>query len=293
MPTRLFLALLLALSACGDLPQPFFGNPGRTGAELSRPPPSRLAIPSPAQSLLPDAGAKAWASATAASLLEQEVPATHTDAHQGDWTLVLSAELRGPEVLPTYTVQNPSGQSEGASQGAPVPASAWASGDPQVLKTAADQAAPGIVQLLSRIEAAHLKSDPNSLMNRPARLYFTGVTGAPGDGNQSLPAQMTLKLADLGMVVQDSPDKADFKLRGEVKTAPGAGGTTRVEIQWIVDAPDGDERGRVLQLNEVPPGALDVHWSDVAVAVANEASGGVRDIILNATGLRGLHAATK
>ena len=104
---------------------------------------------------------------------------------------------------------------------------------------------------------------------------------------------MRLKLADLGMVVQDTAEKADFKLRGEVKTAPGAGGTTRVEIQWIVDAPNGDERGRILQLNEVPPGTLDRHWSDVAVAVASEAAGGVRDVILNATGLRDLKAATK
>ena len=188
--------------------------------------------------------------------------------------------------MPTYTVQNPSGQSQGVSEGAPVPASAWASGDPAVLKAAADQAAPGIVALLSRIEAARLQSDPNSLLNRPARVYFAGVTGAPGDGNDSLPAQMRLKLG------RSRPRRPGHRRRtptsssaARSKTAPGASGTTRVEIQWIVDDANGDERGRILQLNEVPPGTLDHHWGDVAVAVANEAAGGVRDVILNATGL--------
>jgi hypothetical protein len=62
------LAALLALTACGDLPQPFLGRPGATAQRLSQPPPSRLAVPAPAQSLLPDAGANAWAGAVADAL---------------------------------------------------------------------------------------------------------------------------------------------------------------------------------------------------------------------------------
>jgi hypothetical protein len=56
-----------------------------------------------------------------------------------------------------------------------------------------------------------------------------------------------------------------------------------VEIQWIVSRRDGEELGRVLQLNEVPSGRLARFWGDVAFAAANEAAGGVQTIIRNAT----------
>ncbi|MBC7801319.1 MAG: hypothetical protein H7Z10_11910, partial [Gemmatimonadaceae bacterium] len=154
-----------------------------------------------------------------------------------------------------------------------------------VLKAAAAQAAPGIASLLNRIEAARRQSDPSSLQNRPAKVYFSGVTGAPGDGNRSLPQQMRTKLSGLGLVVQDTATGADFTLAGQVQTAPGAGGVMRVELQWIVADVRG-ERGRVVQLNEVPAGTLDRFWGDVAVVVANEAAGGVRDVVLASGGSR-------
>ncbi len=288
MSSRLCLAALLALAGCGDLPQPFLGHPGATAERLAQPPPSRLAVLPPAQSLLPDAGADVWAGAVADALRTEEVPATATDGtHQrSDWSLVLSAEVRGAEVVPSYAVQNPSGEPQGVSEGAPVSTADWAGGDPAVLKAAAVQAAPGIASLLGRIEAARRQSDPNSLLNRPARIYFTGVTGAPGDGNSSLPLQMRAKLGAMGLVVQDAASGADFSLAGQVQTAPGAKGTMRIELQWIVSDSKGAERGRIVQLNEVPPGTLDRYWGDVAVAVADEAAGGVRDVVLNASGAR-------
>ena len=43
--------------------------------------------------------------------------------------------------------------------------------------------------------------------------------------------------------------------------------------------PSGDERGKVVQLNEIPAGSLDHYWADVAVVVATEAAGGVNDVI--------------
>ncbi len=287
MFSRLWLAALLALAGCGDLPQPFLGHPGATAERLAQPPPSRLAVLPPEQSLLPDAGANAWAGAVADALRTEEVPATTASTRHGsDWRLVLSAEVRGAEVVPSYAVQNPSGEPQGVSEGAPVSAAAWAGGDPAVLKAAAVQAAPGIASLLSQIEAARRQSDPNSLLNRPARIYFTGVTGAPGDGNSSLPLQMRTKLGAMGLVIQDAANGADFSLAGQVQTASGAKGTMRIELQWIVSDSKGEERGRIVQLNEVPPGTLDRYWGDVAVAVAQEAAGGVRDVVLNASGAR-------
>ncbi len=253
---------------------------------LAQPPPSRLAVPSPTQSLLPEAAADLWAGSVAEALVAEEVPAVASrTGRRGDWMLQLSAELRGNEVVPSYTVQNPAGEAQGVSEGAPVPTPAWAEAQPEVLKAAAAQAAPGIASLLGRIDAARRQSDPTSLQNRPARIHFTGVSGAPGDGNASLPVQMRAKLSGLGLVVQDAAQGADFTLAGQVQTAPGANGTMRVELQWTVsDAKS--ERGRIVQLNEVPRGTLDRFWGDVAVVVADEAAGGVRDVVINSGGSR-------
>ncbi len=276
---------LCVLAGCGTLPQPFLGNPGANAMRLAAPPPSRLAVPAPQNSLLSDEGASAWAEATAAALTEQEIPAVAGHRSRGDWALVLSADLQGGQVVPTYAVENPAGQKQGVSQGAPIPAGAWAAADANTLKAAAAQAAPGINALLTRIEAARRQSDPNSLINRPARVWLVGVSGAPGDGGRTIPMQMRLKLADAGLVVQDTAKDADFKVEGQMQTAPGANGTLRIELQWIVTDNRG-ERGRILQINEVPPRAVEPYWGDAASVVASEAAGGVKDVIVN-SGARG------
>ena len=67
---------------------------------------------------------------------------------------------------------------------------------------------------------------------------------------------------------------------------PEAGGLDRVEIQWVLTNAAVDERGRVVQLNEVSSGQLNSYWGDVAVVVAEQASGGIRDALLTQTGKR-------
>lgn len=280
------LGSALLLSGCGGLPRPFEGNPGLTAMRLAAPPPSRLAVPVPAASLLTDAGARAWAGEVADALQAQEVPAVAHPAAKGDWRLAMSAELRGDSVVPSFAVQNPKGVVQGTAEGAPVPAAQWQAADPAVLKQEAAAAAPGIASLLTSIEAARRQSDPNSLVNRPPRVFVSGVTGAPGDGDESLLKQIRLKLPAQGEVVQDTGAGADYALRGEVKTAPGPNGMRRVEITWIVSDAQGREAGRVAQLNDVPAGSLDRYWGDIAAVVAEQAAGGIDQVIVNQTGPR-------
>ena len=248
----------------------------------NQPPPARLAVPAPGTALLGDEAAAAWANDVAKALQDKEVPAIQGTASRGDWSLVLSARVHSRMVVPAYEVLNPQGKGQGSVEGAPVPLAAWAHSDPATLRTSAEAAAPQLADLLNRIQAARLKADPNSLINRSARVYFTGVTGAPGDGNRALATQMRSKLAQQGIVVQDAPLGADFQLDGKVATAPGAGGEERIEVQWIVQDAQGRERGRVAQLNEVPPEAVARYWGDVAVAVAEQAAGGVAEVLVQA-----------
>lgn len=272
----------LLLAACGDLPRPFQGDPGIEAVRLARPPTARLAVPPPPAALLGDSGAERFAEIVADELEKIEVPAVARTPRSGDWKLAITAELSAGSVVPTYTVLNPQGASQGAVQGAPVPASAWAAAETPTLREAGASVARNLSTLLTRIEAARKASDPASLQARggPPKVAIVAVKGAPGDGNAQLARQMRDFLTQRGLVVQDGARGADWLLEGRVEMARGSSpGTQRVEIQWILADVYGEEYGRIVQMNEVPAGSLDRAWGDVAFVVADEASGGVKDVI--------------
>ena len=275
---------LLALAGCGDLPRPFAsgGNPRR----LAAPPPARLAVAPPIDALLPDEASAAFSGNVADALAEREVPAIAGLAREGDWRLVLSAELRGDKVVPSYTVENPKGEAKGTAQGHAVDAASWSAGSAATFKQVATADAGSIASLLTAIEAARQRSDPNSLVNRAAKVFVKGVSGAPGDGDRALARNLRELLPKLGEQLVDNAEDADFVVEANVRTEPGKGDTTRVEIQWVVTDAAGKERGRIIQLNEVPAGSVSGYWGDVAQVAAQEAAGGVRDVVVQQGGGR-------
>ena len=280
------MIVLLTLSSCGALPRPFAGNPGATALRLAHPPPARLTIPVPDDALLPTADASLWAGSLKDALVADEVPAFAEPTKPGDWQLALSAKLQGDSVLPHYILRDATGAEHGVIDGPPVPQSGWASGNPAVLQAAAGAAAPQVLELLKSVDASIKQSDPNSLFNRPARIYFPGVTGAPGDGNFALARQMRDKLPQTGDQLVGSANAADFTLRGTVTLRDVPGGQQQVEIHWLVYDWAGKEAGDVAQGHDVPRGLLDRHWGEVAEVVTEEAAGGVHTVITNWTGRR-------
>ena len=56
------------------------------------------------------------------------------------------------------------------------------------------------------------------------------------------------------------------------------------QVLWAVSRNDGEDLGRVLQLNGLPAGVLARFYRDVACAAATEAGGGVRTVVANAGG---------
>jgi hypothetical protein len=284
IPAAAFALLPLLLTACGDLPEPFLGNPGATARRLAQPTAPRLAVPSPSDMMLPDAASSTLANSLASSLQQAEVPAVAQPSRKTDWTLVGHAAQKGDVVVPTFSIRDPQGQDKGTAEASPVPVAAWAAADPDTLKQTAADAAPKIAALLTSIQTAIVRADPNSLYNRPAKVMVADVTGAPGDGNASLTREMRRRLGQLGPIIQDTATGADFIIQGRVKVVPIPNRQERVEIQWIVKATPDDERGRVVQLNEIPAGTLDHYWGDVAVVVTSEASRGVESVLERQTG---------
>jgi hypothetical protein len=282
----LLLFLLAPLAACGDLPQPFRGRPGQQAAQLAQPPAVRIAVPRPTQALLPDDGAEALAEALADALLAAEIPAAATDPLPLDWRLAVQARREGQDIVPRFALTDADDTPLGTVTGQPVPLRAWAEGQAEALRAAAREAAPGLARIVARVEAARKASDPAALAGGPPRLRFIPVRGAPGDGNTALTARMRAFLTNRGFLVQEEGEGAAYAVEGVVAVVQGATpAVQRVEVQWIVSRRDGFELGRVLQLNEVPRGSLDGLWGDVAYVVADEASGGVRDVIRNAGGV--------
>jgi hypothetical protein len=282
--SRLLLILPLLLGACGDLPQPFRGRPGAEAQRLAVPLAVRLAVPPPTEALLSDEGAKRLADSMAEALQAQDIPAVATPAPLPlDWRVDIAAERQGQAVLPRFRLVDADGKVQAASQGNPVPLARWAEPTSELFADVATQAAPSLSRLLLQVEAARKSTDPASIAGGPPRIRFAGVTGAPGDGNQALAARMREFLGNEGFVVQDAADGAGYALQGDVVVAQAAApAQQRVEIQWIVSRRDGEELGRVVQINEVPTGRLRGLWGDIAYAAAEEAAPGVRTVVANA-----------
>lgn len=280
---RALLAVLLTLAGCGDLPQPFRNRPGGDADRLAIPLALRLAVPPPPGALLADAGAIELAKVLAEALQTRDVPAVATDAPWPlDWQIEILAESGGGFVRTRFRLVDADRKLQGATEAKPVPAAAWADAATETLRDVAEQAAPRLTELLARIEAARKATDPAALAAGPPRIRLGEVSGAPGDGARSLPARMREMLANQGFVVQDVADGALYGLNAQVTMAAVPGGKQRVEIVWIVSRRDGEELGRIVQLNELPAGRLDRPWGDIAYVVAEEASDGVRTVVANA-----------
>ena len=236
-------------------------------------------MPPPGNALLSDAASQTLAADLAQALQAQEVPAVAGEPGVpiGAWSPPRrSKATRWCRPSPWWTRQ---GKGRGKAEGAAVPAAAWAAATPATLQQSAAAAAPKIASLLTGIETTREMADPNSLFNRRAKVMVAEVTGAPGDGDDSLTRQMRTHLALLGPDGADdarpapiSPCKA--RSRGADRRQPAAH-RNPVEHQER----RGQDLGRVIQLNEIPAGTLDHYWGDVAVVVATEASGGVNDVI--------------
>ena len=278
------LVLPVVLAGCGDFPEPMMNHPGRMGMLLAHPPPQRLVVPVPGRALLDDQAAAAFARDLANAMVAQTVPAFAQKPQRGDWVLGVSAALTGNGVTPDYTIIDPRGHVQGNLTGAPVPSQVWANGDATALSDEAANAGPQLAALLSNIDAALKESDPNSLYNRPPRLDFSGMEGAPGDGDDTLGKEMRKDLAGLGVILVNQKNAADYLMRGHATLTTIDPKTQHIEIVWTIATPDGKEVGKVTQPHDFPKGSLDTYWGDVAVVAAGAAAGGVKEVIDNNIG---------
>ena len=276
------LALILLLSGCGTLPQPFLGKPGREGALLAIPPPPILIIPTPRNAMLGAQAAQIYAQDLASALVDQNVPCVARPADKFDWRLRITATLRANRITPHFTLIGPNGKAYGGHNGPPVGAAAWAAATPADLQASAKDAAAPLAAYLAQINAQVQHSNPASLENRPARVKLTGVTGAPGDGDHALALDFRRALPKLDIIVAHHTDRADFLVTGLIRVTPHPDGRDLVELDWVVRDRNHHFIGKVSQLHLLKPADMSPYWGDIADAAAGQAALGVQQVILNA-----------
>jgi hypothetical protein len=279
---RFILLLPFLLTGCGTLPEPFYGNPGPEAARLAEPPAPVLMVPTPAQALLGQTAAALYAKDLAAQLANYDVPSVAGPPAKGEWQLGISATAAGNFVDPGYVITGPDGKIYGHQAGTAVDAQAWANGDANALNATATADAVTLSKLMAIINAKIQQTNPASLENREPRVFIAAVTGAPGDGDTSLPLNLTRDLPGPDLDLVTNAAQADFTITGTIKSKPDTGGQLQVELDWVVRDRNGRVAGQVTQIHDLDPADIEPYWGDVAAAAATEAAGGIQNVVQNA-----------
>lgn len=104
------------------------------------------------------------------------------------------------------------------------------------------------------------------------------ATGAPGDGNTSLPAAMRQELQQSGLGTPATGQKA-YGVAGKVTMGTVKDGKQPIKIEWRVTDVNGAHLATVAQNNEIQAGALDGNWGAVASDAAQGAAPKIKAII--------------
>jgi len=279
---RLVLTLPLALAACASLPRPFAGNPGTEAERLSLPAAPVLIVSTPTKAALPPKAAALFAQDLAAALVNNDVPSVAGPVEPGQWRLAIIATHANGQEGPRYGIFGPDQKLYGTLNGTAAPAALWESGDAATLQTAANTDATALAHKLATINATVQESSPDSLENRTPRVYLAPITGAPGDGDTSLATNMHRDLPSPDLTLVKDPAQADFVVTGTIIATPQTPALDLVELDWVVTDTNHRKVGQVTQLHPLAPSDMEPFWGDVAVAAAQEAAGGVQEVIQRA-----------
>jgi hypothetical protein len=180
----------------------------------------------------------------------------------------------------------------------------WASVTPQVIQTIADKTAESLNTALAGLPPTGGASPSGvgapsgqpatgqPIATAPAAGPTTGsiprkveaaanvtrVTGAPGDGNDSLAAAMRQELRNLNLP-QPVAGRAAYAVAGKVVLAAPKDGKQNIKIDWHVCDPANMFVATVHQSNDISAGALDKAWGQTATLAAQAAAAKINDVI--------------
>jgi hypothetical protein len=172
-----------------------------------------------------------------------------------------------------------------AAEGAASADAAASSSPPQgqPVRTASAAPAQSDAAPASGVFAAQAAPAPASRGGTPqeqAVAVVFPVTGAPGDGQDSLTTAMRRHLQSAGVKLIDGGAAGSYSVKGTVQMGEASGGQQPITISWTVVDPKGTTlEKRVVQRNKVPEGSLNGQWGQVAELAASEAAKSVAKLI--------------
>jgi hypothetical protein len=273
------LGALLLLAGCQPLPHPFAHDvPHPSAATEILTPPDSVGVVVETVAGAPEPAARDLAEAMAIALQKQDVPASTTAGNRDSFRLAGHATAQNVgknDVLVTvsWELREASGLPRSRQDAAlTVPAEVWRHGGKALAVLASQSAAFFAKSVESTVPAPTADRDMVVAVRR--------VTGAPGDGAQSLTRAMADALRRSHVALAETAeDKAGLVLQGAVDVAPALGGKQEVKISWSLLRANGARVGEVKQQNAVPAGSLDGPWGLTAYDAANAAAPGIAALI--------------
>lgn len=134
---------------------------------------------------------------------------------------------------------------------------------------------------LAAVQPAAAPAAPTtgSIDRQTVTAVVPSVTGAPGDGSNSLSAALQRELSKNGVAMGDGTTPQAYRVEGKVAVGADANGKQPIQIDWVVKDPQGKKLGTVSQKNEIPQGSLDGAWGKTADAAAAAAAQGILKLI--------------
>ncbi len=270
------IAALLLLSACQPLPHPFDHDLPPPNSPILTPPDSAGVVVLPVAGA-PEPTAHDLAAVMAGALRDDDVPAGTAASNRDSFRLTGTAttkDVGGGNLLVTIDWEMRDAGGVPVSRQEVVltmAATAWRQGGKDLAELV-HQSEPFLARMVETTAPPPRMDDP--------LIDVRAVTGAPGDGDQSLGQAMAdaLRRANLSLV-KSPQDKPSFVVRGSVDVLPPNDGKQQIRISWSLLRADGGQIGQVKQENAVPAGSLDGAWGLTAYDVANAAAPGIAALI--------------
>jgi hypothetical protein len=266
-----------------ELPHPF---------ESDRPPASMMAIRDSVPVAVapvegePSGTANELGAAVAKALRDREIAASDRSVSPAGDTLhgtIARMQTSGGKLTlrADWRLYDAAGELIGEhSEHVDAPAGEWDKGDKAAVARLAEASAAGLAGLIQDEAPKTAAAAATAGSDDRIRVTVRKISGAPGDGDESLAKAVATVLQRQDVdIVDEGKGKADLYLDGEVVVAPQKGGQQHVKIVWHVKRADGVEIGTVGQENDVPKGMLDGPWGDLAYNVAVAAGDGIAQLV--------------
>ncbi len=272
-------ALLTLLAACQPVPQPF-AHDGPSTNPIIAPSSDAGGVTVLSVSGAPEATAQTLLQAMTDSLADHDIPAATGSGNRLSRFVQASATVEPSgrsrlRVELVWDLFDRKGELLGSEKVArTVETAAWEQPNRRALRTLTDGAAAKIAALI-------LDPDGKRGTSAVPPLHVHPVDGVEGSNAALLRRAMETALRRRSFTVYSQPEGAALVVSGRFTAGEAAGDRRPVEISWAVLDATGRELGKLTQRNQAPVAELESGWTALATVIAENAAGGVGELVRN------------